>query len=280
MRLSKLIITIPTYNASPFIADTLKLIQGQTYRDFDVYVIDDCSTDQTCEIVSQFMKEDPRIQLIQNQTNQGLARNWNKCLELAQQRDADYLLIMCQDDMIYPNYIEQKMDIMNSKPSVVMVCNTSDIVNEKSKILFRRRNLKRTIMSGKDCIRKSIYMGNIYGEPSGVLLKVSVTRKAGLFNWDFLYAVDWEYFNRIASYGDVGCVQEPISAFRITSQSSTSKMIADYRRIKIVTSSVVQNAYSILDEKEGLLQKGIRVLLFQCKYWMKVLIIRVMAKGK
>ena len=77
----KVSVCIPVYNGSDYIADTIQSVLEQTYKDFHILVCDNCSTDNTEEIVRNF--RDPRLTYTQNPKNLGLIGNANRCLELA-----------------------------------------------------------------------------------------------------------------------------------------------------------------------------------------------------
>ena len=79
--ISKVNICIPVYNGSAYIAESINSVLAQTYEDFQLIVCDNCSTDNTGEIVRSF--QDPRITYIRNAENLGLVGNANRCLELA-----------------------------------------------------------------------------------------------------------------------------------------------------------------------------------------------------
>lgn len=68
----KISVVIPAFNAEDFISETLSSVLAQSYNDIEILVIDDCSQDATCEIVEQFIRRDPRIQLHKQKQNSGM----------------------------------------------------------------------------------------------------------------------------------------------------------------------------------------------------------------
>ena len=82
----KVSVCIPVYNGSDYIAYAIQSVLAQTYKNFNLIVCDNCSTDNTEEIVRNF--EDPRLSYVRNNKNLGLVGNENRCLELSK---GDYI---------------------------------------------------------------------------------------------------------------------------------------------------------------------------------------------
>ena len=77
----KTLIIIPVYNAERFIERTVKSCVNQTLKT-EIFIVDNCSTDTTQQLVKSFAKENPRIKLIINDKNYGRVGNWNRCLDI------------------------------------------------------------------------------------------------------------------------------------------------------------------------------------------------------
>jgi glycosyltransferase involved in cell wall biosynthesis len=88
-------ILMPAYNCADFIAETLRSVLKQNFTDFELIIIDDCSTDNTSEIIQSF--KDQRIKFYQNQANVGYCRNLRSCNKLAK---GDIIYLMADDDIM------------------------------------------------------------------------------------------------------------------------------------------------------------------------------------
>src|SRR3974377_1497390 len=95
-------ICIPCYNGEGFIARTLESVLTQTFGDFEVLIADNKSTDSTISVIRTY--PDPRIKVVQNESNLGLERNWNKVLSMASGR---YVKLLCADDLLYPECLSR-----------------------------------------------------------------------------------------------------------------------------------------------------------------------------
>lgn len=214
----KLSVCIPVYNGEKFIIETINSVLNQTYEYFELLVIDNNSTDKTIELVQKI--KDKRLRIIKNKTNVGMAGNFNRCLELAK---GDYIQILCADDLLEKNCLLEKVQFIKShKENLVIITNNTSIINDKGETIFVRKNHKKnTIVPGYKFARKSIFRGNIYGEPTNILINRNVIKKTSLFDLRYSYYVDWEYWLRISAFGYIGCINKTLTKFR-TSLDATS----------------------------------------------------------
>lgn len=109
-------IITPSYNSSPFIAETVASVLSQTYPIWELLVVDACSTDDTCEIVWQCAKKDERIKLIELGHNRGPAVSRNRGVERATGR---YIAFLDSDDLWLPEKLEEQLAFMKGKNAVL-----------------------------------------------------------------------------------------------------------------------------------------------------------------
>lgn len=220
MNKPKVSICIPVYNAEKTIASTIQSVLDQTFQDWELIIVDNCSTDNSVEIIKQFT--DSRISFFQNETNCGMVNNWNKCLEKA---NADYIQLLCADDELEKDCIEIKYKFLSEHENLAAVSSGTLMIDSEDKILFKRRHFsKDCIISGSKIIKKSFRTGNIFGEPSNVMFKKSVMLKAGIFSNSVPYSPDWEYWLRLAQYGDFAFLKDYLVRYRVSSGNETSNL--------------------------------------------------------
>jgi len=217
----KVSICIPAYNSAKYIGRTIESILSQTFDDFELIIVDDVSSDNTCEVITSF--KDERIRFFKNEKNQGLVGNWNVCMNYA---TGEYIHYLCGDDVIYPECIAKKVKILDENDNVALVFSASHIINENDKIIFSRRYYKKDRQfNGKSFLKKSFRTKNIYGEPSNVLFRKNLIERAGLFESSLCYSPDWEYWMRLSLYGDVSYIDDYLMSFRISDTSETGKLL-------------------------------------------------------
>jgi len=108
-------IVMATYNGAKFLKEQIDSLLQQTYKDITIEVCDDGSTDDTCEIVSQYMEQDDRISLHKNEKNLGYVMNF---MEGIRRSDAEYIMLCDQDDIWNPNKVELTLQRMKQEESV------------------------------------------------------------------------------------------------------------------------------------------------------------------
>lgn len=104
---------MPTYNVAPYVKEAVESVLRQSYADFELLVIDDCSTDGTLDVVRVI--DDPRIRIVQNERNLGLADNLNRGLSLI---DTELVARMDGDDIAEPHWLKSEVDYLDAHPEV------------------------------------------------------------------------------------------------------------------------------------------------------------------
>jgi teichuronic acid biosynthesis glycosyltransferase TuaG len=99
----------PTYNCGKFISETIESVLNQSYRNWEMIIVDDCSTDNTKEIVSNYTSQDHRIKYLRLEKNSGAAAARNKAMEAA---SGKYLAFLDSDDIWLENKLERQLSFM------------------------------------------------------------------------------------------------------------------------------------------------------------------------
>jgi len=105
-------IIVPMYNAESYISDTLDGLLNQTYKDFEVIVIDDCSKDSGAEIVENYVKTSDRIKLLKNEQNMGVAKTRNKGIQHAKH---SWIAFCDADDVWVAEKLEKQIDLIKNR---------------------------------------------------------------------------------------------------------------------------------------------------------------------
>lgn len=126
-------IIMPTYNCGKFIGETIESIQKQTYQNWEIVIVDDCSTDDTKDIVSQYMKSDNRIKYFCLDTNSGAAVARTKSMELA---NGEYIAFCDSDDLWMSNKLEMQLAFMTGN-DYAFTCTAYEQIDELGNPLNR-----------------------------------------------------------------------------------------------------------------------------------------------
>lgn len=109
----RLTVLMPTYNVAPWVEESIRSVLNQTYRDFELLVVDDASTDNTLEVVRAI--DDPRIRIASFPNNVGLSENLNRGLDII---DTELVARMDGDDIAEPDWLETGIHILDTHPEV------------------------------------------------------------------------------------------------------------------------------------------------------------------
>lgn len=122
-------IITPMYNAEKWIEETIVTVQMQSYPDWEMIIVDDCSTDRSSEIVRKIQKTDTRIKYYKNLKNCGIAQSRNRAIELASGR---YLAFLDSDDKWYPEKLELQIQKMQQE-QIVFCYSACDVIDDQGK---------------------------------------------------------------------------------------------------------------------------------------------------
>lgn len=167
----RLSIILPTYNGSRFIEQAIKSVLKQSYEDFELLTIDDGSTDNVAEVISQFSERDPRIIYLRNEKNLGIQKSLNKGLREAK---GEYIARIDDDDeWIDKDKLKAQIDFLDNSPEHVLVGTGAVWVNEEGQELYRGFKPETDYD-----IRKKILIRNCFIH-SAVMLRKDVAIRVG-----------------------------------------------------------------------------------------------------
>jgi glycosyltransferase involved in cell wall biosynthesis len=123
-------IGLPVYNGEAFLAEAIESLLAQTYRDIEVIICDNASTDQTGPIARAYAARDARVRYVRNERNVGLARNYQRALALAR---GEFFRWAAADDVSAPAAIERCVEALARDPSIVLAYPKTRLIDEHGK---------------------------------------------------------------------------------------------------------------------------------------------------
>ncbi len=99
----------PAYNAAHFLEEAVKSVQNQTFSDWEMIIVDDCSTDETFSLAQRLAENDQRIKVLRNKKNSGVAATRNKAMDAA---TGEYIAFLDSDDLWLPQKLERQVKFM------------------------------------------------------------------------------------------------------------------------------------------------------------------------
>jgi len=205
---------MPVYNAEKYIAEAIYSILGQTFQHFELLIIDDSSTDRSIEIIQSFY--DPRIQLYQNEKNEGITASLNKGIALSK---CELIARMDADDICHPLRLEKQVAYMQENQDYAMVSSWVRLIDEKG-------NYIKTEGTKSKYLYYNLFFECCIFHPT-VMFRKELLAKIG--NYLLAYAEDLELFQRISKHFRIGGIDEPLLDYRIhDANTNTVKRKEEY----------------------------------------------------
>jgi glycosyltransferase involved in cell wall biosynthesis len=209
----KVSVCVPTYNGAKFLSETIQSVLAQTFDDFELLIVDDCSEDGTTDLAASFT--DPRVRRVANPTRLGLVGNWNRCIDLAR---GEYICVFHQDDIMAPDNLQQKVAFLDAHPSAGFVHSSVDQIGPHGELISRWWYSEPTagqqgLHAGNDYFRTLLTGLNIVSCPS-VVVRKSCFAAVGGFAPELPFTADWEMWMRAALFFDAGYLVEALVHYR------------------------------------------------------------------
>lgn len=205
----KISIVLPTYNGEKYIGQSINSVLQQTFKDWELIIVDDCSTDATCEIINQYAKNDCRIKVIHNRENQKLPRSLNIGFDIAR---GEYLTWTSDDNLYLPNALETMYSYLAENQNLYMVCADMQNIDQDGNII----NI--SVMSPNS----SIFIGNYVG--ACFMYKRCILDTIGKYDSQMIYVEDYDYWLRISMrYGEIARIHDVLYKYRRHNESLTAQ---------------------------------------------------------
>lgn len=197
-------VVMAAYNGAALIGATIESLKAQRFTDFEVVIVDDCSTDDTRSVLRSIA--DPRFRVIEAEANVGPVRARNRAVEASR---GHYIAALDQDDLCTPDRIEKQVAYLGTHPDVVLVASAADILTGE--------NLRPSTLPAVTTPALVEWMLQISNPLvwSSVMLRASAARQLAPFTRpDRLYAEDFDLYHRLRRFGRIARIDAPLLRYR------------------------------------------------------------------
>jgi glycosyltransferase involved in cell wall biosynthesis len=240
----KVSVIIPCYNVEAYVEVALLSIIHQTYKNLEIICIDDCSTDNTFDILSRIAKSDSRIVLLRNEQNLKLIKTLNKAIGLA---TGDYIARMDADDFSLPERIEKQLSFLEKNN--LKVCGTLVA-------FYRNGKLKKSLQLAT--LHNAMFLMSFFDSPlihpSTLIVAESLKKFRYTDNEQSFLIEDYELWCRMFSENiPLGNLKEYLFVYRINEagESQTKKQIQIQNHL-IQAEKTIKNSIGISISKKSL----------------------------
>ena len=216
---------IPVYNCENYIKDCLDSILNQTYKNLEILLVDDGSTDRSVDIIKNY--SDPRIRLIENGENKGIPYTRNIGLMEAK---GTYMAIMDSDDLSDPCRIEKEVLYLEKNPDIVAV--SSYYIKFDGK---KEKKVSLPVTEPKE-IQIFLLFFNPIANPASMVRMDTIRNYNMSYNPEYFVSQDYDFWARLSTIGKLGIIPEYLLKYRIGHENITKKSKRDHieRRKRII----------------------------------------------
>jgi len=235
--LPKVSVIIPNYNHAAYLPLRIESVLNQTFTDFEVIILDDCSPDNSIEIIEEYCADDSRIKFYPNKNNSGSTfAQWNKGVGLA---TGDYIWIAESDDYCEPNLLETLVPLLDENPNVGIAFAQSAIVDEKNNLINSfNENYKFIFKSNRwesdfkvngqyECANYLIF-SNTIPNASGALFRKSIYKECGGAEVGWRLNGDWFFYVKMLLISDLAYVAQHLNYFRMHQNTQRYKAMENH----------------------------------------------------
>jgi glycosyltransferase involved in cell wall biosynthesis len=209
----KLAVLMPTYNCSQYLRESIDSILNQTYLDFDLYIYDDCSTDNSFEIIKSYT--DDRVFYIKNTENLGIAKTLNLGLEYLLP-NYEYIARMDADDWSFPERFQKQLDFMDANQEIAMSGTQGDWLKQMSETpLFAWEYPTKF-----EYLTYYLLFGASFGHSSVIFRSIFFTTNNLRYNQVIKTCEDWDLWIKVLKIGKIANLPDFLMKYRIVPTSN------------------------------------------------------------
>lgn len=225
----KISVVIPAYNAESFIAITLESVFSQTFKDYEVIVVDDGSQDKTKAVVDQYYVKHSLTGHCIRQMNKGIAGARNTGIKHAR---GEFIALLDHDDIWYPQKLQRMMDAFDQYPATDLICHHLNMVKNGKKI-----GVLKMGPSSRNMYEKMLFTirGSLLS-PSAVVFRKEKACEIGGFREDPQYntAEDFDFWLRMSERSNFQFVDEILGEYNVFTGGASKNIISHGKSVEAV----------------------------------------------
>ena len=206
----KVSVCIPVRNGGDFLPLAVDSVLQQSFDDYELIIVDNCSTDGTVKWIEEKASTAPKIHFYQNATNIGLVGNFNACLGYAR---GEYIKFLCADDLLLPESVQRMSDALDADSSVALLVGGRELIDEKgAPIATRKYAAENAKVPGIEVINRCFFGKNYIGEPSAVMFRKKNAQRG--FQESLPQLMDLEMWFHLLEQGTMVSLSDEVCAIR------------------------------------------------------------------
>ena len=233
----KVSVIVPNYNHAPYLKQRIDSILEQTYQDFELILLDDCSTDGSCDVLEGYRSNPHSSHIVYNEQNSGSAfRQWDKGIEMAL---GDWIWVAESDDYAEPTFLERMMNEVAKVPDCSLAYAATWWVDENGNNMWNNSKGDAVhIHRSEDFIGQRLATNCPIANVSECIFRRDKFRPGESHRYEHMRLCgDWFFYLLLAEQGSVVEVEEPLSYYR--QHSSNISNDAEHRGLTFLEGAEV-----------------------------------------
>lgn len=202
---NKISVILPVYNGSSYIAECILSLLNQSYSNFEIIIIDDCSTDNTPDIIASFYDE--RIRYYRNHKNHGIVFSLNKALSLV---TGQYIARMDADDICCTERFERQVEFLETHPEIGIVSTWFELFGSRSGTIRYSTNPEE--------IKCKLLFSLQLLHPGWMIRRQVLETHNLLYREEYRYAEDWDFLVRASHITQLANLNQVLMRYRVNPQ--------------------------------------------------------------
>lgn len=229
-------VIMPVYNVESYVEEAIESILNQSFSDFEFIIIDDCSTDNTLDIVHSY--KDDRVIIIRNIINSGNYPSRNKGIKIARGK---YIAVMDGDDIAMPDRFQKQIKVLENDATILANGTAFAFSNGQQSL----------IPYSYDMIKVTLLRNNMFLHPS-LIIRKEVLHEIDYYNESYYFSSDYDLVCKIAQKGKIINLHDILMQYRLHENqiSSTSKIRQTKYAEKIRLTYLKRCGFQLLEYEE------------------------------
>lgn len=257
-------IIIPVYNRVNFISEAIESCINQFYKNIEILVIDNCSTDGTYEKSLEYTKQDQRVKVIRNEKNVGRVENWNIALRNV---NGEYFQFLMSDDKLDMFAIEEKIKILDKYENVSIVSSGHKCFPSGYEFCHFK---EETFIDGMDAYKSIMQGGNWLAGLNNNMFRTNSMIECGGFDTQLTWGADWNFYLAMLKKGNVAYIPKMLSYFREHDGRMSDKgLVQSFYEDWIVRKMAYMTLYYKNEPFKTLLRSKLQFVLLSINFFLE-----------
>lgn len=244
-------VVMPAYNGEKYIGEAIESVLNQTYSNWELVIVEDCSTDSTLKVIREY--RDERIKLLCNTENMGIAATTNKAIENS---SGKYIALLDDDDVSETERLQLQVDYLESHPEIDILGGGFSRIDGESRFTGYHREPRRN----PNYIKAMLLLGNLDFANSTAMIRSDFLKNNHLSYKENCYGMqDYRFYIDASKVGKISSIPNFLLRYRVHDENETKRNQRECTEQRarcyseFIMDSLTKSGYAFNEEEENIL---------------------------